>query len=74
MIKAPGKFEGERDYAPFFYELMLHGCCDFVGDDGEICVFSVDNEERERFPELGDRQKIAFYERDDGFWTEVEVP
>lgn len=24
--------------------------------------------------ELGDRQKVAFYERDDGFWVECEVP
>jgi hypothetical protein len=75
MIKNPGKFEGERDYAPHFYELMLNGDCEFFGEEGdEICVFDVTDEDHKSFPELGNRRKVAFFETEDGFWSECRVP
>jgi hypothetical protein len=68
-ICSPGKFEGEMVYAPFYYQAMLEGMADH--DDGPEYGFDVSPEDRREFPELGDREKISFYERDDGFVCEI---
>lgn len=75
-IKTPGKFEGEQDYAPYFYDAMLEsGQDEDVEVDGEtVAIFTVTDEDREKFPALKSRERVAFYESNDGFWTEVDVP
>ena len=68
-ICSPGKFEGEMVYAPYYYQAMLEGMAD--RDDGPEYGFNVSLEDRQEFPELGDREKVDFYERNDGFICEV---
>lgn len=75
-ITSPGKFEGEEDYAPYFYEQMLDGMVDEEFDtvDGVVDVFRVTPDDRREFPQLRGRDKVAFLNTDQGFYTEVEVP
>jgi hypothetical protein len=72
-IKTPGKFEGEEDYAPYFYDAMMNGFDERVDD---LSVFEIDEEDARRFPQLKSRigQRIAFQKNDQGFWEEVEPP
>lgn len=71
MIKNQGKFEGEKDYAPYFYDLASDGDA-FFDDEHGTFTFTVTDEDRAKYPELGDRVQVAFVERSDGFWVEVE--
>lgn len=75
-INTPGKFEAEETYAPHFYEVMGEsGQDEDVEIDGMlIAIFSVTAEDIAKFPALRGRDKVAFYESDQGFWTEVRVP
>jgi len=68
-IRSPGKFEGERVYVPYFYELFLDGCAE---DDGDVLRFVIAEEDMTEFPELtADGYKVddplALRMRDDGF-------
>ena len=52
IIMTPGKFEGERVWVPYFWDLALEGEGeDVLGEDGEILAtrFVVDAEEGEAF-------------------------
>lgn len=60
----PGKFEGEPIYLAYFYDQVIEGCGESVGNG--YCV-EVEEEDREIFPELGDIQEICFYCDDNGF-------
>jgi hypothetical protein len=77
-IKTPGKFEGEEDYAPYFYDVAMNGWGqDMQNEDGDtISVFVIDEEDADRYPQLKSRigQSIAFRESDQGFWEEVQAP
>ncbi len=71
FIRSPGKFEGERPYVPFYYELFLDGCSDGDGDDDSI-LFTVSEEDMVEFPELAkdgykDSDTLRLCVRDDGF-------
>ena len=52
IIRTPGKFEGERVWVPYYWDLALEGEGeDVLGDDGEVMAtrFVVDSEESEAF-------------------------
>lgn len=70
IIRSPGKFEGERVYVPYFWDLYLNGM--FDEDKGREVVFVVVSEDLLMFPELiedgyGPLAKLRLYQRDDGF-------
>ena len=67
-ITSLGRFEGEMVYVPYFWDSYLDGCAD--DDDDDILSFDVTPEDREKFPELGDKAVVRLYERDDGFVCE----
>jgi hypothetical protein len=71
IIVSPGKYEREWIYAPHYHQLFLEGESE-ENSDGDI-VFSVLDEDREDFPELGDKQDVLFRETDNGFWLEELV-
>jgi hypothetical protein len=77
-IKTPGKFEGEEDYAPYFYDVAMNGWDERVDDEdgNSLSVFVIDEEAADRYPQLRSRigQRIAFRESDQGFWEEVAPP
>lgn len=68
IIPGPGKFEGERIYAPHFSECdgevlsaMEEGCGDYV------CLVTIDDEDRREFPEVGSALYALVVEDDQGF-------
>ncbi len=76
VITDPGKFEGEMDYAPYFYDRWLESDYDdqFEDEDGDlVTIWNIGDEDRKQFPHLTE-DRVAFVERSDGFWIEVEVP
>lgn len=69
-IRSPGKFEGERVYVPYFWELFLDGFAE--EDDGDILTFTITQEDLDEFPELVEDKyavgdELYLRERDDGF-------
>ena len=69
VIVSPGKFEGEPEYAPHFYEIMCGGGADATIYDGDvqIDVFVVTTDDVARFPELAGVYAVLLWERSDGF-------
>lgn len=71
IIRRPGKFEAEPLYVPYFYEVMTQGGSDedLTFEEGEpiYSIFSVTDEDRAAFPELGDAKEIVLWEDDNGF-------
>ena len=70
VIRSPGKFEGERVYVPYFWDLVLEGLAD--KDDDMGLTFVVTEEDLSEFPELPEDgyalgTKLYLYQRDDGF-------
>lgn len=68
-VGRPGKFEGERRYVPYFWNVYLDGCAD--RDTGRILGFDVMPEDKAIFPELKRRRAISLCATDDGFVREV---
>ena len=66
LVNRPGKFEGEPVYAPYYYDIMLNGGADEVGEDN-VDTFTVTEEDRLIFPELKGIDTIIQYEDDNGF-------
>lgn len=72
-IKTKGKFKGQEDYAPYFYDAMLNGWGDDVEHGGQsLRVFRVDEDDAKRYPQLRSRlgERIAFRESEQGYWEE----
>lgn len=67
-VSRPGKFEGERPYVPFYWDILLDGGAD--EEDGDVAIFRVTDEDRATFPELAGRETVRIYERSDGFVCE----
>ena len=65
IIRSPGKFEGEAQYAPYFYDALLNGFADT--DEGDVATFEVNDDDRKLFPELADVQNVYLWESDQGF-------
>jgi hypothetical protein len=75
VIQNPGKFEGEPEYAPYFYDLMLNGASSetLYEDDRLVDVFVVDADDRAQFPELADAYAVLVWEDDQGFFNTREM-
>ena len=74
MINRPGKFEGQQDYAPFFYHLWLSGDGDESYDDNgnfESVSFDLLSEDKDEYPQLADRDTVTFTQTESGFFMEV---
>ena len=65
IIRSPGKFEGEPLYTPYFWFMALDGGGD--EEDGNAILFTIEEEDRDQFPELGTIKKIAVEEDENGF-------
>jgi len=67
IIHSPGKFEGEPLWAPYFWEIVLEE----AGHEGNEAVTSVDvsidDRDREIFPELCWAKEISLWCDDNGF-------
>ena len=68
IIRNPGKFEGEAEYMPFFYDVYLNGCAD---DNGHVLSVLVEPADKIAWPQLKRRQRVRFVITDQGFVTEV---
>lgn len=64
-IHEPGKFEGEPIYTPYLYDLIMDGQSDMIGQ-GDI--ITLDNDDREAFPELGEAAYAHCEEDSQGFF------
>ena len=73
-VKHPGKFEGLAPYVPYFWEGFLDGTADYSDEQGGILAFTVSEEDRQIFPELGRRRTVYLYERGDGSMAETTKP
>lgn len=78
IIRSPGNFEGEMLYAPYFYDMVMHGCGEEIYDDytDELLYtrVDVDDDARAEFPELyPDTTAVLVYESDEGFVYVEEV-
>lgn len=69
---APGKFEGEPVYVPYFYFLWQMGFTDAVEGAGNKARFHVTPDDKAKFPELDDQPTVLLYEDDQGFVVELE--
>lgn len=68
-IKNPGKFEGEMDYVPHFWSLMLQG---ESLSNGPVYTIKITGADRRKFPRLGPcRRYVRLREDDQGFVHEV---
>lgn len=72
IIQDPGKFESEPLYAPYFYDLSMDGGAETLDwpDETTTYVVTVDDSDREEFPEIGaDIVAVIVEESDQGFIT-----
>ncbi len=70
VIRSLGKFEGEPEYAPYFYEATLDGTSDILDwpDDGRTDIVEVSDKERAMWPTLESwAVAVAIEESDQGF-------
>ena len=82
VITSPGKFEGEQNYVPYFWNLGLDGCADtdispdsFTDDethsnyltDHPVFGFGLTDADRAKWPELKGQDRIELWESDLGF-------
>ena len=69
--RGPGKFQGESDWAAYYWDKVMDGFEDHLqydpNDDTPISIFRVDDEDRMIFPELEDTVEVWIYEDDQGF-------
>ena len=69
----PGKFEEEHESVPYFWESVLDGADD---EAGPYLFAKIAQQDREKFPELGETFGLSMYEDDFGFvhadWYETE--
>lgn len=76
VIRSPGKFEGEPEYAPYFYDLSLNGGPDEEvywpsDDEGEMelaaDIFKVNSDDIEKFPQLDGIHTLSLKYDSQGF-------
>ena len=65
-IISPGKFEGEKYYVPYYYDLYLDGAYDEITEAKEI-MFKIDQDDKEMFPELLHVDSLYLFQDDQGF-------
>lgn len=67
-ITSPGKFEGEETYVPYFWNQVLDGFHEEVGrGDSSVARIEISDEDRQKFPALGNAKYILLEESDQGF-------
>lgn len=69
-IREPGKFEGEPDWVPAFWDAVLEGSEDFscYGPDGVLyAAVNVTAEDLKDWPSLKDIHSVVIWEDDQGF-------
>ncbi len=69
IVRRPGKFEGQAEYVPYFWDAYLNGLAD--RDNGTVLGFDVTAEDKERFPGLRKRHTVKLREDSQGFVAEV---
>jgi len=67
MVSGPGKFEGEPDWSPYFYDRIMNGDGEEIGGEPWQTVLEITEEDKAIFPELTKGHWILFYEDDNGF-------
>lgn len=66
IITSPGKFEGEPEYVPVFWDLAMSGQYDEIGDYGEV-IFRLSDQDKEEWPELAGFGVLTMIEDGNGF-------
>ena len=70
-IADPGKFEGEPEWAPYFYEKGAEGFSDLdvtdENESGALWGFVVTEEDVEKYPTLRGVYAVTLEESDQGF-------
>lgn len=64
-MNPPGKFEGEPDYVPSFWDRALSGEAD--DDRDGTFIFHITEEDHSRYPELPVGARLYLVEDSDGF-------
>lgn len=66
-ISTPGRFQGERPWVPYFFELGERGEFEIEEDDG-AWTFIVGDDEKRLFPELATQaaEGVRLFVEDDG--------
>ena len=65
LVKYAGKFQGEKRWVPYFYDVMLGGEGEET-EDGNI-IFEVVSEDIRVFPELEGKKKVWLTISESGF-------
>lgn len=73
-ITSPGKFEGEAEYVPHFWDVSLDGTPDTIEVDGEtVYRIEVVDTDRAIYPELAERSHVYLFEDEQGFVREIDA-
>ena len=64
VITAPGKFQHEPVFAPYFWDQYMNGLAMEEGDD---LIFEISAEDEQVFPELKDHSVVTLREDELGF-------
>lgn len=67
-VSRPGKFEGEPIYSPYFYDRIMNGDGEYLGDDDGAIALDIDDDERRMFPELDGFSTVVTWEDGNGFF------
>ena len=72
IILTPGKFEMEMSYVPHFWDVVMNGGGEEVGDG--VVRIKVTDEDRKEYPDLVklNRDEIFLWESPDGFVFETK--
>ncbi len=65
FIRSPGKFEGEPEYVPAFWDVSNDGFAD--ADCGPNALFTITDRDRAEWPGLAKVAALILHEREDGF-------
>ena len=75
IVASPGKFQGEKRYVPYYWDIMMDGWFDYSEEeieDGRYAIeFGVTAYDKSLFPELQHQTVIQLFERSDGFIVEL---
>lgn len=70
-ISQPGKFEGQQEYVPYFWEQGLDGGPDYEDHSRNRYGFKITAADKAKFPQLKVGTVIWLRETDQGFVEEV---
>ena len=70
IIDSPGKFEGEPQHTPFYWNMMMNGAHDEVttiGNEDVYWIFHLNDEDKDIFPELENVGELSIWIDEYGF-------